>query len=108
MVTRRSASNVYCELAHGFSRMLRHYLEMDGLGEREGSLAAFRRKIQVFLSHSKHDPHGEPVADAMRDWLHQHSELASFMDVRDIPAGLSFGDGVRLHALSEWLRENQA
>ena len=80
------------ELAHGFSRMLRHYLEMDGLGEREGSLAEFRRKIQVFLSHSKHDPHGEPVADAMRDWLHQHSELASFMDVRDIPAGLSFED----------------
>ena len=77
------------ELAHEFSRMLRHHL-----GERadhdEDDLRRYRQNIQVFLSHSKHDKHGEYVARSVRDWLHDNSALSSFLDVYDIPPGLSF------------------
>ena len=75
------------DLTYEFSRMLRHRL---GQHTDDGSdLQRYRQNIQVFLSHSKHDDHGEVVARAVREWLHNNSALSSFLDVHDIPAGLS-------------------
>jgi len=54
------------------------------------------KKIRVFISHSKHDDDGESVGNAIRDWIHDHSPLASFFDIYDIPPGLSF-EHVLLH-----------
>ena len=74
------------ELAYEFARMLRHYQHT------EGALGPHLQKTNIFLSHSKHDAHGERVANAVRDWLHGNSALSSFLDVHDIPAGLRFPD----------------
>ena len=76
------------ELTYEFSRMLRYRLAQ-GIGNSEDNLRRYRENIQVFLSHSKHDDQGELVANAVRDWLHDNSALSSFLDVYDIPAGLS-------------------
>ena len=77
------------ELTYEFSRMLRHHLGQHTDGD-EDHLRRYRQNIQVFLSHSKHDEHGESVARCVRDWFHSNSALSSFLDVFDIPAGLSF------------------
>lgn len=79
------------ELTYGFCRMLRHYLEhLKRPAEEEASLTAYLRNVQIFLSHSKHDDDGERIACLIRDRLHAGQGLASFFDVRDIPAGLRF------------------
>jgi hypothetical protein len=78
-------------LTYEFSRMLRHYLErLKRPREDEEALQAYLQRVQIFLSHSKHDADGQRVALAIRDWLHQNQALASFFDVRDIPAGVRF------------------
>ena len=78
------------DLTHEFSRMLRLRLKGRQPTDKAGSITEYLRKIQVFLSHSKHDDHGVHVANSIRNWLHQNSALASFMDVHDIPPGLPF------------------
>ena len=86
-------------LTYEFSRMLRHRLDL--LRRPEGSNASFSHyleKIQVFISHSKHDNDGEVVARSIRNWLHDNIALSSFFDVFDIPAGLSFRE-VLLHQI---------
>ncbi len=81
------------ELVYEFSRMLRRYLahlrhpEADDKG-----LEHYLEKVQIFLSHSKHDNDGERIAKSIRDWLHQNSGLSSFFDIIDIPAGVRFQD----------------
>ena len=81
------------DLVYAFSRMLRHYLahlrhpEADDKG-----LEHYLEKVQIFLSHSKHDRDGERIAESIRDWLHQNSGLSSFFDMIDIPAGVRFQD----------------
>ena len=69
--------------------MLRHWLrsQPDHAGDE---LRRYRQSIQVFLSHSKHDDHGEAVAKAIRGWFHEHSALDSFLDVDDMTAGVRF------------------
>lgn len=79
------------ELAYEFCRMLRHNLEhLKRPAEDETALLAYLKKVQIFLSHSKHDDAGERIARAIRDRLHDGHGLASFFDVHDIPAGLRF------------------
>ena len=79
------------DLTYEFSRMLRHRLaHLRNPDNSEDSLGNYMRKIKVFLSHSKHDDHGERISEVIRDWLHSNSSWASFLDVRDIPAGLPF------------------
>ena len=77
---------VTCE----FSRMLRHQLGQLQHPDTPDALESYLKNVRVFLSHSKHDEHGTPVAKAIRDWLHGNSSLSSFLDVYDIPAGLPF------------------
>ena len=85
------------KLTYEFCRMLRHYLEhLRRPAEAQDALERYLRKVQVFLSHSKHDERGAEIATAVRDRIHGHHSLASFFDVHDIPAGLRF-DEVLLH-----------
>ncbi len=87
------------ELTHEFCRMLRH--RIDAHQSVEGGSVAYERyleKIQVFISHSKHDGDGESVGNRIRDWIYEHSPLDSFFDIHDIPPGLPFGD-VLLHQI---------
>lgn len=79
------------ELTYEYCRMLRHFLErLQRPDEEEAALEAYLRKVQIFLSHSKHDDAGERVARLIRDRLQDGHGLASFFDVHDIPAGLRF------------------
>jgi len=79
------------ELTYEFCRMLRHYLEHLRHPTEEGAaLEAYLKKVQIFLSHSKHDGAGELIANQIRDRLHAGHGLSSFFDVHDIPAGLRF------------------
>ena len=69
--------------------MLRHYLEhLRHPEEDDNDLERYLKKVQIFLSHSKHDSYGERIAEKIRDWLHKNSELLSFFDRIDIPAGV--------------------
>lgn len=79
------------ELTYEFCRMLRHYLEhLKRPLQDEAALEAYLKKVQIFLSHSKHDNDGVQIAKAIRTQLHNGHGLASFFDVHDIPAGLRF------------------
>lgn len=85
------------ELTHEFCRMLRHYLErLKHPDLDENDLVGYLKKVQVFLSHSKHDEDGVRIAHAVRNWLHGGHGVASFFDVHDIPAGVRFNT-VLLH-----------
>ena len=78
-------------LTDAFIRMLRHHLsELQHPGADRDTLDDYLENVQVFLSHCKHDDHGEPVALALRTWLINNASLAPFIDVHDIPAGVSF------------------
>ena len=79
------------ELSYEFCRMLRHYLEhLKRPVEEEAALEGYLKKVQIFLSHSKHDNDGQRIAYAIRDRLHGGHGLSSFFDVHDIPSGLRF------------------
>lgn len=87
------------ELKYAFIRMLRHRLAelRHPLVDRD-ALGDFLVKVQVFLSHSKHDAHGLSVAHRLRTWLNDHAQLATFLDIQDIPPGVPF-DSVIEHEL---------
>jgi hypothetical protein len=88
-------------LSYQFCRMLRSYLErLKRPQEEMAALEQYLRKVEVFLSHSKHDADGERIAKLIRGHLFHGvgGTLASFFDVHDIPAGVSF-DKVLLHKL---------
>lgn len=79
------------ETTHELIRHLRHRLHRQTRPESsDSSLSEYAQKIQVFISHSKHDGDGEAVALAIRQWLHDNSALQGLVDVHDIPAGLQF------------------
>jgi hypothetical protein len=79
------------ELTYEFCRMLRHYLEyLKHPAEDEAALEAYLRKVEIFLSHSKHDKDGVQIAHAIRDSIYAGNGLSSFFDVHDIPGGLRF------------------
>ena len=85
------------DLTHEFCRMIRHRL--DRLRQPDDAHSPFSRyleKIEIFISHSKHDQDGEKIAGKIRDWIHQNSALSSFFDVYDIPPGTSFKDVLQL------------
>lgn len=80
-------------LSYQFCRMLRFYLEqLKHPTEDEEALKHYLSKVEIFLSHSKHDANGERLAKLIREHLYkgESDSLASFFDVHDIPAGLRF------------------
>ncbi len=84
------------ELTHEFCRMLRHRIsELKGVNDEKTGFKRYLEKIQVFISHSKHDRDGESVGRSIRDWIYEHNILSSFFDVYDIPSGMPFGDVLR-------------
>ena len=87
--TDRRVARLIRDLTDQFSRMLRHWLSSRP-DHADDELKRYREDIQVFLSHSKHDDHGEAVAKAIRGWFHEHSALDSFLDVDDMMAGVRF------------------
>ena len=79
------------DLTYQFSRMLRSYLErLRRPDEEEAALEQYLRKVQILLSHSKHDRDGERIAKLIRKALFDGNGLASFFDVHDIPTGVRF------------------
>ncbi len=79
------------ELAYEFCRMLRQYLEhLKRPLEDEAALELYLKKVQIFVSHSKHDANGVRIATAIREKLHSGHGLASFFDVNDIPGSVPF------------------
>jgi hypothetical protein len=88
-------------LSYQFCRMLRLYLErLKRPQDEEEVLQQYLRKVEIFLSHSKHDDHGEPIATLIREHLFkgEGGTLATFFDVHEITAGVPF-DKVLLHKL---------
>ena len=80
-------------LTYQFCRMLRSYLEqLKHPSADVEALHQYLRKVEIFLSHSKHDADGERLARLIRDRLYERDgdSLSSFFDVHDIPAGLRF------------------
>lgn len=78
-------------LSYQFCRMLRTSLSSQEHNiEDENALEKYLRKIDVFLSHSKHDAYGEKIANQIREYIFESEGLSSFFDVYDIPAGLKF------------------
>lgn len=74
------------DLTNEFSQMLRYRLVVLHDPETAKSpLEGDQEKFELFISHSKQD--GESIARKIRDWLHEHSALASFFDFFDIPPG---------------------
>jgi hypothetical protein len=87
------------DLAYQFSRMLRSYLaRLQHSGTPDEELGQYLKKVEIFLSHSKHDDDGERIAKIVRRRLFEGDGLASFFDVHDIPSGQKF-DKVILHKL---------
>ena len=79
------------DLTYQLCRMLRSYLEhLRRPNEKEAALEQYLKKVQVFLSHSKHDADGERIAKQIRQHLFDGAGLASFFDVHDIPIGVRF------------------
>ena len=79
------------DLTYQLARMLRSYLEhLRRPAEPEEALLQYLRKVEIFLSHSKHDDDGERIAKLIRDFLHDGDDLESFFDVHNIPIGLRF------------------
>lgn len=83
------------DLSYQFSRMLRSYLErLRRPDEEDADLLRYLSKVQIFLSHSKHDRDGERVAVRIRETLFRGDGLASFFDVHDIPTGVRFDQAI--------------
>lgn len=79
------------ELTYEFCRMLRHHLaQLENPSNK--NLENYLKKVQIFLSHSKHDGDGTEIATAIRKRIHEGHGLSSFFDVNDIPAGLRFDE----------------
>ena len=79
------------ELTYEFCRMLRYHLaQLENPSNK--NLENYLKKVQIFLSHSKHDSDGTEIATAIRKRIHEGHGLSSFFDVNDIPAGLRFDD----------------
>jgi len=75
--------------------MLRSYLErLRRPEEEEVGLEQYLEKVQIFLSHSKWDRHGERIAKRIRKRLFDADGLASFFDVRDIVPGVRFDETI--------------
>jgi hypothetical protein len=84
-------SRLISELTYELCRMLRHRLErLRRPTEEDAALEQYLKKVQSFLSHSKHDDDGQRIARTIRDRLQEGHGLASFFDVHGIPAGLRF------------------
>lgn len=83
------------DLTYQFCRMLRSYLEhLHQPNEEEAALEQYLKKVQIFLSHSKHDSDGERIAKQIRQHIFDGDGLTTFFDVHDIPTGVRFNNAL--------------
>lgn len=83
-------SRLITSLSYQFCRMMRQYLEhLERPGVADNDLLEFLKKVEVFLSHSKHDPDGAEIALKFRKYV-QDADYDGFFDVFNIPIGLRF------------------
>lgn len=81
---------MFTALSYEFCRMLRHYLErLARPSVSDDDLENFLKRVQVFVSHSKHDDHGVRIAKEFRRFV-QDGGYDAFFDVFDIPIGQRF------------------
>ena len=81
---------LFSALSYEFCRMLRHYLErLARPSVSDDDLEDFLKRVQVFVSHSKHDDHGVKIAKEFRRFV-QDGGYEAFFDVYDIPIGQRF------------------
>lgn len=81
------------ELMYEFSRMLRYFLEQSQrASDDKETRVAYGRNVKIFFSYSHRDKYGPTVAKQIRDWIKENSQLSSFLDVDDIPAGVQFSN----------------
>ena len=78
------------DLTHEFIRMLKRRLSETSAADSEDHLSKYLEKVNVFLSHSKHDEDGEVIATQIRSWIHENTSLASLIDTHDFPPSLPF------------------
>ncbi len=83
LVEEKRTQRLIRELAYEFSRILRHYLHLLNPDDRVIGIEQDLAKVQIFLRHTKQDGEGKEIAETIRSWLHQNSNLASFMDTYD-------------------------
>jgi hypothetical protein len=91
MDTDARLSRLTSDLTYQFCRMLRSYVEhLHRPNEEEAALEQYLKKVQIFLSHSKHDADGERIAKQIRQHIFDGDGLTTFFDVHDIPTGVRF------------------
>lgn len=79
------------DLSYQICRMLRLYLgKLSKPLDDDEELLQYLQKVEIFLSHSKHDADGERLATEIRSHLQSFSDFETFFDVINIPAGLQF------------------
>lgn len=87
------ARRLFTDMDGQLSRLLAAHLA--GRADPSAPAAALRRvakaKAQVFLSHSKHDPFGEPIAASLRTEL-LAMDADAFLDVVSVPSGTPWED----------------
>lgn len=90
---RKKEQRLVRDLTHELCRLLRHRLNvLGGSQPQETPQKDYPERVRVFISHSKHDRDGEPIAKKIRGWLHEYSSASSFFDIYDIPPGVRFED----------------
>lgn len=77
-------------LSYEFCRMLRQYLErLQQPSVSDEDLEHYLKRVEVFVSHSKHDEHGVRIAEKIRIFV-QDAGYDAFFDVINIPPGQRF------------------
>ena len=81
---------MFTVLSYEFCRMLRQYSErLQQPSVSDADLENYLKRVEVFVSHSKHDEHGVKIATEIRRFV-QDAGCDAFFDVYDIPAGQRF------------------
>ena len=70
------------EITYAATRLLR------AIVDQNFDIANQMQPVKVFLSHSKHDSAGQRIAMRIRNWLSEDVQLATFIDIFDLPTGL--------------------
>ncbi|RYZ89137.1 MAG: TIR domain-containing protein, partial [Proteobacteria bacterium] len=86
-------SKMMSSITYQLCRMVRFSLaKLENPLNEDEQIENYIQRVQVFLSHSKHDADGERIAKLIRKTLVEETGggLESFFDVHDIPVGTRF------------------
>jgi len=80
------------QLTYQFCRLLRVSLALLDHPSGNDEFETYLQRVRIFLSHSKHDLHGEKIAKKIKQSIFNENDLDAFFDVTNIPPGLRFAD----------------